>query len=611
MQTELNNPGIGIRTSKFASAISLLAVVLIFVSSLGSYCLHYFPYEDDFSLLRYSAVQNSPAPITWITQGFSQYFANDPQCATRAFGFDRPVANATFYLESFLYRSAEGPSLLSTNILCWIVSAWFVYAIARRLGATRWVASSGILLYALSPCWYRVLIHASFRNNGLSTCFVLAASYVLLKQDAVRSWPRLLLAGVLLALAAGSHEQGFTSLPVFAVGIAWLSFKTEGKWRTGRIVLAIAAVVLPSVLMLGCFRLLNPMYGSSYVTAGFFGSLTQSRRLTSVGIHSPLLTGTIKLIFRVFSATISAMGAFTPLSGENMLHLNPYVGLVIFVLTIIASGAIIKRFPGQIIPVVALILYAVGRSVGIPSAEARFTQMEVAWGVVALVCALSAGVVSADRLAMTTATIAALGLVAFNVFSYNATILSRHSLLKSRNEVDRKAFYSIRAASKYTGAQVILVNDHSGIESSRDMLILAGLHSDQLEILPTVMNSTSTDTLQDVAACPVTTQLLRLPSTLQIRLEYPIGCTVFFFGRDLGCMSAQYRLAGRSHSAAWTAFVQRVENQGLYPSPLIDDVPIQPGKPLILIVWRDRFSVPEVISMASESVVPVDWQAAN
>jgi hypothetical protein len=102
----LNNRNISSRLSKSVPpAISILGALIIFALSLGTYCLHYFPYEDDFSLIRYSAIQNSPKPETWITKGFSDYFANDPQCATRLFGFDRPVANATFYLESLLYRS--------------------------------------------------------------------------------------------------------------------------------------------------------------------------------------------------------------------------------------------------------------------------------------------------------------------------------------------------------------------------------------------------------------------------------------------------------------------------------------------------------------------------
>ncbi len=70
----LNNQNVSSRLSKFAPpAISILAALVIFALSLGTYCLHYFPYEDDFSLIRYSAAQNSPSPVTWITKGFSEY----------------------------------------------------------------------------------------------------------------------------------------------------------------------------------------------------------------------------------------------------------------------------------------------------------------------------------------------------------------------------------------------------------------------------------------------------------------------------------------------------------------------------------------------------------
>jgi hypothetical protein len=601
----LNDQNAPSRLSQFAPpAISTFAALAVFAFTLGPYFLHYFPYEDDFSLIRYSAAQNSPAPLTWITKGFSEYFANDPQCATQYFGFDRPVANATFYLESLLYRSAEGPLLLITNALCWIISAWFVYGIARRLGASRWIASVGMLLYALSPCWYRVLIHASFRNNGLAACFLLAASYLLLKKNAVRSWSRLILAGLLVALAAGSHEQGFTSLPVFAVGVAWLSFKTEGKWQTGRIALAVAVIALPSLVVLCCFRLMNPMYGSSYATTGLLDSLSQSRHLASLGIHNPLLIRVIKLAVRVFGALISAMSALTPLGGENLVQLSTYLGVIIFVLVIVASLAIMKQFPIQVLPVGALILYAVGRSFGIPSAEPRFTHMEVAWGIIALTCALSAGLASVNRTAIIAGFTAGLGLLAFTILSYNATIVARRPVLQGRNEVDSNAYYRMEAAAlKYPGAQVILVNDHAGIESARAMLVLAGFKSNDLEILPTIMNASSTDTLRDIEACPTITKLSHLPETLQIQIDYPSGCAVSFFGRDMECMVEKYRRARRSNSASWAEYIQHPESQGRYPSPLIHDVLIHPGRPIVIIIWRDRLSAPEVITIPNENAI--------
>ncbi len=291
--------------------VSVLVVLVIFASSLGTYCLRYFPYEDDFALIRYSAAQNSPSPITWITQGFTKYFANDPNHATNSFGFARPVVNLTYYLESLLHPSAEGPLLLLTNVLCWLISGCLLYGIARRLGASRWIASSGILLYLMSPCWYRGLIHSSFRTNGVATCFILAATYVLLDEHAVRSWARLWFAGGLVALAAGSHEQALTSLPVLALGIAWLGLKTEGEtWRLTT--LKIAAFVAPSLLLVSCFHIMNPMYGTGYASAGLLGELSKSDRLASLGIHSPLLIESSNFLF-VSSAQLLVPWVHLPL----------------------------------------------------------------------------------------------------------------------------------------------------------------------------------------------------------------------------------------------------------------------------------------------------------
>jgi hypothetical protein len=595
------------RFLRFApGAIGILTTLLIFVVSLGTYCIHYFPYEDDFSLIRYSAAQNSPVPATWITKGFAEYFANDPNCATRAFGFVRPVANATNYLESLLYRSPEGPLLLTTNILCWLVSGWLVYGIARRLGASRWIASLGILLYTLSPCWYRDLIHSSFRNNGLAACFLLAAFYVLLREQAVRSWARLSLAGALVALAAGSHEQALTSLPIFALGIAWLSFTTERSWRPGRMIASITVVVAPSLLMLGCFRLLNPAYGTSYATSGFLNTLSHSNRLTSLGIHNSLLIAALELTVRAFRALTAPMTAFTPLGAENMADLNPYIGVIIFVLTGTATIAVLKRAPRLMLPVAALILYAVGRSIAIPSAEPRLMLMEVAWGIIALVCALSAGFASDNRIAIFTGVAAVLGLLAFDVVSYNATILRNHTVLLRREEVDRDAFHRIwSAAAKYPDAQVILVNDQAAMWSARAMLELAGFQSGRPEILPTINNATSTDVLRNFSACPVGSQLSPFSTVLQVRLLYPPGCEISTFGRDMACTSERYQKAGRLNAAAWSAHLEQIPNPEPYPPPLIDNVPIQPGRPLIVIAWRDRLSVPNVTVLPKQNGLPL------
>jgi hypothetical protein len=605
----LDNQNAPSRLLRYAPpVVSVLAALGIFAFSLGTYWIRYFPYEDDFALIRYSAAQNSPSPITWITQGFTKYFANDPNCPTNSFGFARPVVNLTYYLESLLHPLAEGPLLLLTNVLCWLISGCLLYGIARRLGASRWIASSGILLYLMSPCWYRGLIHSSFRTNGVATCFILVATYVLLDEHAVRSWARLWFAGGLVALAAGSHEQALTSLPVFALGITWLSLKTEGEtWR--RTTLTIAAFVAPSLLLVSCFHIMNPMYGTGYASAGLLGELSKSDRLASVGIHSPLLIGIIKFPIRVFSTIIGTLAAFTPLGTENMAKLSPHLGVIIFALTGAASLATLKRDPRQKLAVVAFLLFALGRNFGMPSTDARFSQMECAWGVIVLVCALSAGFTSRNKIAITTGALAAIGLLAFDLYSYNATIVQRHSILISREEVDREAFRRMSStAAKFPDAKVVLSNDQAGMWAARAMLELAGFKNEDFEILPTINNYPSADVLPDWLACPVNTQTSRLPKSLEVSLFYPSRCSVSTFGRDNACAAEHYGIEGQSYASAWSACLANTFNRGPCPQLIIDKVPIQAGRSLALIAWGNRLSIPDIRILSNESGLPLDNQ---
>jgi hypothetical protein len=586
--------------------LALLAAVIVVAMSLGSYILHYFPYEDDFSLIRYSAAHSSSTPTTWITRGFSDYFANDPKCPTLSFGFDRPVANATFYLESLLGSTMAGPHFLLTNLLCWLVSAWLVYGLARRLGASRWMGAAASFLYALSPCWYRDLIHAAFRNNGIAACCVLTAWYLLTGGSGVRSWRRALAAGVLVALGGGAHEQALTSLGVLIVAVFWLSYQSEERWTPGKIAVAITAVVVPSLLMVLLFHAMNPAYGTNYAGGGLLNAVSQSDRLASWGVHSLFLVRLVKLAQRLVYAVLGVFGALTPVGGDNMAGQSVLPGVVIFLLTITASIALVRQRSRLLFPLGVFLLYALGRSIGMPSAESRFLMMEVAWGLIVLACTFSAATASRNRLGLLAGGAAMGGVLVFNLVSYNATIVHRQAILLRREESDRAAFERIHAAAtKYPGAEVVLVNDQEGMWSGRAMLQEAGFDSRNLEILPTIGNYPSTDVLRDVNACPVTTDVSRNADTINLRLSYRSGCSVATFGRDLGCDARNYRLNGRINAAAWSTYLlQTADNQ--WPPPLIHEVPVQADKPLVVIAWRQPLTVPEVITAPTESVWPAD-----
>jgi hypothetical protein len=592
------------------------ASLLIVALSLGSYWLHYFPYEDDFSLIRYSAAQNSPAPLTWISEGFSKYFANDPDCVTGSFGMVRPVANATQYLESLFHSSASGPQLMFTNVLCWILSSCLVYGIVRRLGASQWMAAAGILLYAISPCWYRVLIHSSFRNNGIATGCLLAAFYLMLKSDGLQSYKRLLVAGGFLALAAGSHEQALTSIPILVLSIAWLGYRAEKAWRFRQTAIAALLVLAPSLLTVACFRLMNHTYGVSYASTGFLESLSHSDRLAALGIHSLPLVAIIKTAQRILGALLGTLDAFTPFGADNMARPNTYIGMIIFVL---AAGSLVaggkgsvalggkgsvtpggKEASGLFLAALIFLLYAFGRNIAMPSADPRFTQMEVAWGVILLMCALSAGVAARNWRAIVPAALAAVALLGFEAVSFEDTIIARHSMLILREEVDREAFHGIQAAAKeYPGARVILINDQAAMWSARAMLELAGFMDNDFEILPTIGNWPSTDVLRDFSECTVGASLLALPATVQIQFSYPLGCSVSTFGRDVDCTIKRYRLEHRPYATAWSECL-RDNPSGCQP-PLRHDVPMESGRSLVVVAWHQRLSAPDIRTFPDEA----------
>ncbi len=574
---------------------------MVVALSLGSYWSHYFPYEDDFSLIRYSGAENSPAPLTWISAGFSQYFANDPNCVTGNFGMVRPVANITHYMESLFYSSADGPFLMLTNVLCWILSSCLVYGIARRLGASQWIASAGLILYALSPCWYRVLIHSSFRTNGLATCWVLAAFYVLLRKNPL-GYKHVLLSGGFVALAVGSHEQAIMSIPILVFTVGWLCLRAENVRWPRRAAISIALLLAPALLMAACFKLTNQKYGVSYASTGFLDSLARSDRLAALGIHSSLLISAIKLPGKLLGALIGTLHAYTPMGADNMAPPNTYVGVCLFVL--VAGSVLLGRKHSSMtnFPAVVFLLYGFGRSLVMPSPDPRFMQMEVAWGIIVLVCALSAGLASRTRSAIVAAALAAIGLLAFEAVSFNYTIIARRAELIRREEVDREAFRRIRtAAQEYPQARVVLVNDQQALWSARAMLQLAGFKGDDFEILPTIHNWPSTDVLGDFTSCPVNVSMRSLPVTLQIRVDYPVGCSASTFGRDLNCTVEHYRADPRPHALAWAQCLLQTNNQGPCQPPLVHDVPLEPANPLVIIAWHQRLLAPVTKTFADEA----------
>lgn len=134
------------------------------------------------------------------------------------------------------------------------------------------------------------------------------------------------------------------------------------------------------------------------------------------------------------------------------------------------------------------------------------------------------------------------------------SLRQRTSLLR-RSEVDCEAFHLVRSAiSQHPGAQFVLVNDQAAMWSARAMLELAGIGKADFEILPMIGNFPSADMLRDFTACPFSTDVTRLPTGLQLRLVYPVGCRAYTFGY----LWSRYGLHDRALSHGWQNLCRRL-----------------------------------------------------
>ncbi len=63
----------------------------------------YFPAGDEFSLIVHSTHFFHPSIAEWLHRGFSKYFLPYPDISIAYTNFLRPVDNAVYYLESFMF----------------------------------------------------------------------------------------------------------------------------------------------------------------------------------------------------------------------------------------------------------------------------------------------------------------------------------------------------------------------------------------------------------------------------------------------------------------------------------------------------------------------------
>ncbi len=586
-------PEMDIRTARrflsppaVTAAITLLFVFGLVYAALGTYWSSYFPYEDDYSLLHFSAREAGASPVAWVTRGFTEYFQNDPACPLPAWGYVRPLVNLTHYLESFLGPRPEGFRLMLTNIVCWLASVGLVFALARRLGAAPWESSVAAVLFGLSPCWYRNLLHSSFRNNGLAAVWMLGALLVLLHPRARVRPLCLLVAGVAGALAAASHEQGLSNLPVIAALILYSELRCAVQFRKKirNIAAGVALTCLPTILLVTLFRFLNADYGNCYGAANLVGAAE------SGGTLAWLAT----LVMRGFLSAAGVPLAFTPSGADNLLSVSPLFRFIVCFPSCAAAAALVERSPSVLLATCLTALYAFGRLFA-RAPEPRFTHLEVAWSILLVVCAFSDARRLKLRRGVVTAAAAAAAILMFNLAGFYATVLDHRSDLLSRNEADRQAFAQIRSALElHPRGRIILINELPARWSARFMLEMAGAHSRTLEILPTISESPdSQDFAHDYSSCPVESVIERSAQGHLVRLSHPReGCYAGVFGRDLNCTLDRFRRGRLPSNAQWAECILA---GACRTTPIIHQVRAAPEEELLFIAWRSRLEPPKIV----------------
>jgi len=307
-----------------AFALVLVGAAALYAVPLHSYWLHYFPYEDDFALLRYSAGASPGGAAAWFTSGYSSYFHNSPSCPANLWGFARPLVNITYYLESLILGTGGYSVYLLTNLAVFLASIWLLLSMARALQLGLRMGATLALIYAASPVWYRILLHSSFRPNGLCTLFMLSGIRLLLPhavQPPERTPVRRQLAAGLCGLAAVmSHEQGYSVLPML---VALLLFSARGRGLREGIrgsMIGTLRVAGPSLLYVAAMKVVNPAFGHNYALSSLSGS--GALDLLVVGLFRSLFlfqnsAFLISLVRNASKASVQLLAGTLGLEGEE------------------------------------------------------------------------------------------------------------------------------------------------------------------------------------------------------------------------------------------------------------------------------------------------------
>ena len=133
----------------------------------------YFPYGDEFALIVNSTRPFHASVLPWLREGYSHYLVAYPEWAVPSTNFLRPVANATYYLNSMVFGTHWSCYLLLTYIIHAGIGTISLLIAWDRLRLPLWYGIASVLLCLISPAFgWETMFSPAFAFDLLAALLV-------------------------------------------------------------------------------------------------------------------------------------------------------------------------------------------------------------------------------------------------------------------------------------------------------------------------------------------------------------------------------------------------------------------------------------------------------
>lgn len=117
----------------------------------------YFPTGSELALeVTSTDIGGTVNPSIWFTQGFHYFFQSYPEWQVAKTDFCRPLGNALFWLNYYLFGTTWGSQLVFGYLTHAMMVGLTGYVACRVFNLNRWLAVTAMLIAALNPAYWSV-----------------------------------------------------------------------------------------------------------------------------------------------------------------------------------------------------------------------------------------------------------------------------------------------------------------------------------------------------------------------------------------------------------------------------------------------------------------------